>query len=214
MSSDATITTQVCPPAPTVRPRLIDLTERAVVVAAFCSYMLANIASGNGLDMLIASTELVTVGCILFRRPATSVSLDPQDWGLALCGTLLSMFMRPGGAPLIPPAFALGLVANGALISVAAKLSLNRRFGVAPANRGVQMRGAYVFVRHPMYVGYVLTHAAYLLTNPTVFNAVLIAITWTCQAGRVLREERWLMQDRRYRRYARIVRFRFLPGIL
>ena len=198
---------------PALRPRLIDLAERVVVVVAFFFYIRANFATHNALNLLIASTDIVTVACILFRRPATSVSLDPQDWALALGGALLSMFMRPGGAPLVEPGYALCLLADGTLISVAAKLSLNRRFGVAPANRGVQMRGAYVFIRHPMYMGYVLVHAAYLLTNPTLLNVALIAITWSCQCGRVLREERWLLQDRTYRRYAKIVRFRFLPGV-
>ncbi|HZZ69704.1 MAG TPA: methyltransferase [Phenylobacterium sp.] len=75
------------------------------------------------------------------------------------------------------------------------------------------MRGAYVFVRHPMYLGYALAHTAYLLTNPTLLNLGLISCTWACQFGRILREENWLMQDRAYRRYARIVRFRMIPGL-
>jgi protein-S-isoprenylcysteine O-methyltransferase Ste14 len=150
---------------------------------------------------------------VLIRRPAASISLDPRDWILALGGTLLAMLARPGGAALIPPYVAVAMVAGGTLISLAAKFSLNRSFGLAPANRGVRMRGAYVFVRHPMYLGYAVVHGAYLLVNPTPFNAALIGLTWWCQFGRVLREERWLMQDGAYRRYAKIVRYRMIPGL-
>lgn len=195
------------------RPRLIDLTERVCVCTAFLWYFFANWSSHNWLNIVIASTDVITVGCILFRKPTSSVSLDPQDWALALGGTLLSMFARPGGIPLVPAVLALCMVAEGTLIAVAAKLSLNRRFGVTPANRGIQMRGAYVFIRHPMYLGYVLIHCAYLLMNPTVFNAALLGMTWGFQYGRIMREERWLMQDSTYRRYAKIVRFRFIPGV-
>ena len=195
------------------RPRIIDLAERIVVCSAFVAYFYANWMSHNWINICIASTDIIIVGFILFRRPATSVSLDPFDWFLAFGGTLLAMFARPGGSPIFTPNVAVCLVSAGTMMSVAAKLSLNRRFGVAPANRGIQMRGAYVFIRHPMYLGYVLIHGAYLLSNPTPFNFGLIAITWALQAGRILREERWLMRDRSYRRYARVVRFRFIPGL-
>ena len=40
--------------------------------------------------------------------------------------------------------------------AMAAKFSLARSFGLAPANRGVKSRGAYAFLRHPMYLGYVV----------------------------------------------------------
>jgi len=194
-------------------PRLIDFAERFTVVVAFLIYATVNYDREHPLNFCIAVTDVITVWYVLIRRPATSLSPHPEDWILALGGTLLAMLARPGGTPLIHPTVIAGLAAQGMLISLFAKLSLNRSFGLAPANRGVRMRGAYVFVRHPMYLGYALTHGAYLLMNPTELNFILIGATWACQLGRIMREERWLMQDPAYRRYARIVRFRMVPGL-
>jgi len=194
-------------------PRLIDYAERVTVVVAFLVYVTVNFDPAHWLNFAIACTDIVTVWYILIRRPATSVSPHPADWILALGGTLLAMLARPGGEPVLAPAVAFCLAAQGTLISLFAKLSLARSFGLAPANRGVRMRGAYVFVRHPMYLGYAITHGVYLFMNPTRMNALLISATWVCQLGRVMREESWLMQDRLYQRYARIVRFRMIPGL-
>jgi protein-S-isoprenylcysteine O-methyltransferase Ste14 len=194
-------------------PQLIDLAERTTVIVAFICYAVLNLGSHRWVNLLVVAADAVTVWYVLTRRPATSVSPAPMDWIMAFGGTLLVMMARPGGQPIVPPAVALALVAQGMFISVAAKFSLNRSFGLAPANRGVRMRGAYVFIRHPMYLGYALIHIAYLLTNPTRLNAILIGVTFACQAWRILREERWLMQDKAYRRYARIVRFRMIPGV-
>ncbi len=194
-------------------PRLIDFAERATVVVAFICYVIGNFDPHHWLNLVVVSTDAVTVWYVLLRRPATSISPDPADWIIALGGTLLVMLARPGGAPFVSPAVPFALMAQGTLLAVAAKFSLNRSFGLAPANRGVRMRGAYVFIRHPMYLGYALVHIAYLLMNPTRANATLIGATFACQGWRILREERWLMQDRAYRRYARIVRFRMIPGL-
>ena len=199
--------------ASSLTARLIDFAERATVVVAFAVYVTVNYDPHHWLNFAIACTDAITVWYVLVRRPATSLSPDPQDWLLALGGTLLAMLARPGGEPVLAQSVAFCLAAQGTLVSLAAKVSLARSFGLAPANRGVRMRGAYVFVRHPMYLGYAITHGVYLLMNPTPMNALLISATWVCQLGRVLREERWLMQDRAYRRYARIVRFRMLPGL-
>lgn len=194
-------------------PGLIDVVERATIIIAFVVFLFANYDPSNWLNFVVAATDIITVWFILFRNPATSTSPDPQDWILAFGGTLLALLARPGGQPLIPPAIAFSIAMGGAYISLVAKLSLRRSFGIVPANRGVRMRGAYVFLRHPMYFGYAVTHTAYLLMNPTLFNAMLICATWACQLGRIMREERWLMQDRAYRRYARVVRFRLIPGL-
>lgn len=193
--------------------RLIDFAERATVVVAFLIYVAVNYDPDHWLNFAIAFTDIVMVWYVLIRKPATSVSPDPVDWMMALGGSLLAMLARPGGEPLIPTSVAFAMAAEGIVISLAAKLSLSRSFGLAPANRGVRMRGAYVFIRHPMYLGYALCHVAYLLMNPTLLNALLIGVTCGCQFGRILREERWLMQDRAYRRYSRIVRFRIIPGL-
>jgi protein-S-isoprenylcysteine O-methyltransferase Ste14 len=194
-------------------PRLIDFAERVTVVVAFICYMVGNFDPHHWLNFLVVCTDLVTVWYVLTRRPATSISPDPADWIMALGGTLLAMLARPGGEPMIPAAVAFAMVIQGTLIALAAKFSLNRSFGLAPANRGIRMRGAYVFIRHPMYLGYALAHIAYLLMNPTQTNATLFGATFACQCWRILREERWLMQDRAYRRYARVVRFRLVPGL-
>lgn len=195
-------------------PRVLDLTERTLVVLCFMFFLAANLAAFKPLNMVVAATESVAVFCILLRRPADSISLSPLDWALAIVGTVGPMFARPGGDALTGGVAPAGLWVAGLFISVAAKLSLNRRFGVAPANRGVQARGAYAFIRHPMYAGYLLMNGAYLLLNPTLFNGIVYAIAWSCQLGRIHREETWLRRDPAYREYAKAVRFRVFPGLL
>jgi protein-S-isoprenylcysteine O-methyltransferase Ste14 len=148
---------------------------------------------------------------ILIRRRTDAVSRSPSDWVLTLVGTTAALLARPGGEPLSLTA-GTTLVMVGLCIALAAKLSLNRSFGLAPANRGVKRRGAYAFLRHPMYLGYIVVQAGYFLLHPTWQNALVYAVAWSVQIARLLREERWLLADPEYRAYASEVRFRLIPG--
>lgn len=197
-------------------PRALDLTERTLVVLTFMFYLGANVASLNPLNIIVALVDSVTVFYILLRKPADSISLSPFDWAIAIIGTVGAMFARPGASPMIGAGDVIPAVlwSAGLFVSAAAKLSLNRRFGVAPANRGVQVKGAYAFVRHPMYAGYLFMNLGYFLINPTWFNLGVYLVTWTCQFIRVRREEQWLRQDAAYRDYAQKVRFRFIPFVI
>ena len=197
-----------------ILPRALDITERTLVVFCFIFFLAANFASLNPLNAVVAAAESVAVFCILLRKPTDSVSLSPSDWALAIAGTVGGMLARPGGTPLVGAYGPILVWIVGLFVSVAAKLSLNRRFGVAPANRGVQSHGAYAFVRHPMYAGYLAMNLAYFLLNPTLYNLIIYTLAWACQFGRVQREELWLRRDAAYRDYAKAVRFRFIPFLV
>jgi protein-S-isoprenylcysteine O-methyltransferase Ste14 len=201
-------------PARRYLPRLLDITERVMLVAAFLFYVVANLASHNRSNMVVVAADAVSVWFVLTRGPAKSVSLSPYDLMLALVGTMGVMLARPGGHALIGPVLTGVLGFTGLGIAIAAKLSINRSFGIGPANRGIKVGGAYAFIRHPMYLGYALVSATYLLLNPTLYNASIYGLTWMCQIGRIAREEDWLMRDPAYRAYARVVRFRLVPGII
>ena len=101
----------------------------------------------------------------------------------------------------------------GFFIQVCAKLALGRSFGCVAANRGLKFAGPYRFVRHPMYLGYLLTHVGFLVVNASAWNVATYVICYGLQVPRLLAEERWLGRDERYRKYARVVRFRLIPGI-
>jgi protein-S-isoprenylcysteine O-methyltransferase Ste14 len=193
------------------RLALADFSERACVAVGLIWFFLANLGSHQPTDWLVVIADAVTVFFIFFRRPTTLVSYRPTDWALALAGTLGGMLARPGGASLIPHTVAAVLVLEGFVIQLAAKLSLNRSFGIAPANRGIKTTWAYRMVRHPMYFGYMLIQTAYVLGNASLFNIVVLSITWACQFGRIFREEQFLLNDPAYRDYARRVRFRMVP---
>jgi protein-S-isoprenylcysteine O-methyltransferase Ste14 len=96
---------------------------------------------------------------------------------------------------------------------IMAKLSLNRSFGMVPANRGVVTSGLYGLVRHPVYASYLLGHIAFLLANPTLWNASLYAVALGLQLARMQAEERLLRRDPVYAAYAQSVRYRLVPGL-
>lgn len=81
------------------------------------------------------------------------------------------------------------------------------------ANRGVVSSGPYRLVRHPIYLGYLVTHAGFLLSNTSVRNVAIYAAAYVFQFARIYAEERILAQDGEYREYLRSVRYRLFPEV-
>lgn len=195
-----------------MRNLVIDWGERLILLVLFAIFALVNIRSGDPVNALFLVGEGLTAYFVLTRRRAISVTEKPADWALALGGTMLPSLARPDADPTAPW-FAAALIIAGTLIAISAKLSLNRRFGIAPANRGVQAGWSYSLVRHPMYLGYMIAQVGYLLHNPTLRNLAVFAVAWLLQLGRIVREEDHLMQDDAYKAYAARVRHRLVPGL-
>jgi protein-S-isoprenylcysteine O-methyltransferase Ste14 len=68
-------------------------------------------------------------------------------------------------------------------------------------------------VRHPLYAAYALMNAGYLLSNPSAWNAAVIAGAFAGQLLRIHAEETFLSSDPAYADYARRTRWRLLPFV-
>jgi protein-S-isoprenylcysteine O-methyltransferase Ste14 len=82
-----------------------------------------------------------------------------------------------------------------------------------PANRGVVMHGPYMLVRHPIYTGYLITHGAFFMANPSPWNGAVILIADTALIVRALMEERVLSTDAEYQGYCQRVGWHLVPGV-
>lgn len=195
--------------------RAIDTCERIFVVLLFARFVVI-ISHGIVLrpyNILLLISEGLIALLILIRRPALNITTRPLDWLIAMGGTCLPLFVRPGAQPLMPAFIGTVLMFAGLLLSIWAKLSLRRSFGMAAANRGAVISGPYRFVRHPMYAGYIIVYVGFLLNNPLMKNLYIYAATLVLQVLRVLAEESILKTDPVYDAYARRVRFRLIPAV-
>ncbi|MCY2968999.1 MAG: isoprenylcysteine carboxylmethyltransferase family protein, partial [Planctomycetota bacterium] len=196
--------------------RIFDLVER-VIVLLFYGGLVARLLDpllhgGEGANLLLLPSEGLVCLFVLIRRPSNNISRRWQDWFLALAATTAPMLVQPGvGDSLIPVACGALLLMTGMTLQILAKLALGRRFGCVPAHRGLQLSGPYRFVRHPMYAGYLLSHIAFLLMNPTWVNLAAYAFCYALQTPRLLSEERLLSADPEYAAYMRRVPYRLVP---
>lgn len=192
--------------------RLLDGAERIAIMVLYIMLVhrfIGDLAAKPANLLFILSEGLIAV-MVLMRRSTEAISLRPVDWLTGVMGTALPMLYQPTGGGWVGGAM---LMAGGLLISLGAKLSLRRSFGVVAANRGVKRSGLYAAVRHPMYLGYFVTYIGALALNPSGFNAVLLSVWLVFQVMRIFAEERILMQDEAYREHAAKVKFRLIPGI-
>ena len=93
--------------------------------------------------------------------------------------TIVSMLGPPLLAPaavaaLAPEAMTVALSCAGLAVVIAGKITLGRSFALMPANRGVVSTGLYRIVRHPIYMGYLVTHVAFLVASPSLWNIVAL----------------------------------------
>jgi protein-S-isoprenylcysteine O-methyltransferase Ste14 len=105
------------------------------------------------------------------------------------------------------------LVTFAASLSLVSLLTMGRLFGVRPALRGLVTKGPYKFVRHPMYLSYVLADIGYNLQEWNSVTLFLVLMGWASLIYRIYAEERVISQHAEWPAYVASVRYRLVPGI-
>jgi protein-S-isoprenylcysteine O-methyltransferase Ste14 len=197
---------------------MLDVVERLAIAALYVWLvvrLVRNMESGSRLaNGLLLISEGLVILFLITRKTTTAVSLVPSHWLLSIGATCGPLLVNPSrGEPIVPVAFAAGLWLLGTFLQVSAKIALGRSFGCIPAHRGLKRGGPYRLVRHPMYAGYLLSHLAFLLMNPTLGNFLIYAICDAIQIPRIRVEEQLLGRDPHYVSYCKQVRWRVVPGL-
>jgi len=205
--------------APT-RPRTRDVGEVAskVVIVTLFSFMAMRIArdaaaTGHVTGILLLVSEALVVALTLMRRAAGSVDRTLRARLLTTIATFGPPLVRPDSIEGLMEPLTIAISAVGLIIVVSGKLSLGRSFGLAPANRGVVSSGVYRLVRHPIYLGYMVTHIGFVIANPADWNFLVLGAADIALMLRACCEERTLALDPAYRAYMDRVHWRVLPRV-
>ena len=201
-----------------MKPIVRDIIERTALTALTGSMafrVLMAIIQGDEpwVSALVLVGELLLLFFVIFARRASEGSTSTREWLFAFAGTAAPLLATPGGSPLLPVNIIAVIFIVGIVLQVAAKVNLNRSFGIVPANRGVVTTGFYSVVRHPVYASYFIGHIAFFLVNPTLWNLCIYSVELGFQIARMRAEEGLLSRDPIYAAYLRNVRYRLVPGL-
>jgi len=192
--------------------------DQAAIVALFTMMAVRLgmdfLETGRLTGLLLVASEALVVVLTVFRRDALEVDRSVRARVLTAIALAGPPLVRPAHVePFASEMFTVGVSAIGLLIVIGGKMSLGRSFGLMPANRGIVSSGLYRVVRHPIYLGYLITHVAYLAANPTMWNFVVLATADLGLMARAVCEEGTLARDPEYVAYQSRVRWRVLPGL-
>jgi protein-S-isoprenylcysteine O-methyltransferase Ste14 len=199
------------------RERASDFAGRAAISAWFVVFAVQIgaefLRTGHLTGLLLLVSELLVVVLTVMRRPAVRVDRAWKTRVVALASMVGIPLLRPLGVGMVPDAATAAISAVGLLLIIAGKVALGRSFGLMPANRGIVCRGVYRAMRHPIYAGYLVTHAAFLVAHPLAWNLTVLVASDTALLVRAIYEERTLARDSQYASYMTVVRWRVLPGV-
>ncbi len=175
----------------------------------FGLFLLAAILSGlsawqapSVLAVLNTAHNAILAALYVTRLPAQRS--DNFGLALSLTAALLPAFAGTSLKTVSPFWTLIGI--GGELLVLWSLVSLGRRFGIAPADRGLVDRGPYRLVRHPMYLGELVLRLA--LAVGSLEALIWLPFMLSLQILRALREERILSG---YAQYTRQVRWRLIP---
>jgi len=203
---------------PVTREVATDLLARVVVGALFL------LLSINLLDDFLRThrvtgffllvSEALVVALTIVRRRAQVVDRSARAAIVTAISLLGPPLLRTADHGALVPDHVTAIFSSlGLCLVIAGKITLGRSFGIVPANRGIVVAGPYLLVRHPIYTGYILTHASFLVAHPRPWNIAIIAVADAALVVRALFEERVLGRDPRYREYCSRVGWHLLPGV-
>ena len=159
---------------------------------------------------------LVIIVLTVLRTAPVRVTPNPWYWLLAFVTTYatlgFSAYAEPG-VTLISPILGNAVAVVSVIIIVYSLLSLGRNIGFIPAQRRVVTRGAYRFVRHPIYTGTFVSLLAFVLRAFSALNVTLAVALVALLMLRGVIEEHFLRENAGYAAYLKEVRWRWFPGL-
>ena len=163
---------------------------------------LAQVGDGGVVPLLLALQSVMAAFFLAANKPAGKTSHSVTAFLAWVC-------------VFLPFAFELKNVNTsyslpGLIWAVWALITLGSSFSISPEDRGIVDRGPYRFVRHPMYLGEMLSMFGLCLAAKSAWNWMAFFLFVLLQVLRISAEEDVLSQ---YDRYRKAVRWRILPGI-
>jgi protein-S-isoprenylcysteine O-methyltransferase Ste14 len=159
---------------------------------------------------------LIIIATMVFRIPPVRVTPNLWYWLLAFAVTYYGLFVAvfaQRGAALVPPVVADSISILALIVGVYARLSLGRSIGFVPAQRDIITRGAYRFVRHPIYTGLILSYIGFSLRMFSPRNVTMLVIAIGLIVLKSFIEERFLREAPEYAYYLERVRWRWFPWL-
>jgi protein-S-isoprenylcysteine O-methyltransferase Ste14 len=198
------------------RPRFADLLLFCVTLAELV--ILIQLTATFGIADWIYVLQHLMVLAIAVARPRPSVRDYSMPTSIAVAVSYAYpyaqvIYLRWSPGEEAWPAGGLALVGLAAGLSLASLLVIRKRFGVRPALRGLVTNGPYRFVRHPMYLSYVIGDIGYNLEEWNFVTLLLVLIGWASLLYRIHAEERVISQDAAWVGYVAHVRYRLVPGL-
>jgi isoprenylcysteine carboxyl methyltransferase (ICMT) family protein YpbQ len=160
---------------------------------------------------------LIIFSTVAFRKTPVRITPNPWFWALAFVATYWSFItwgLQDQGRAVAPNLLINAVAIVGTAIELWGRFSLGRNIGFVPAQRDIVVRGAYRFMRHPIYSGVFIGFLAEGLAYYSLRNLLITggAIFWF--AIKSLAEESFLKKDAAYAGYMERVRWRWFPGLI
>lgn len=165
---------------------------------------------------LVCAFYALLIWCYLRRARAVATSRSVTGYVAAVVATLLpfTLPLLGGAAPGAGRDFAgYSLVVAGMAWAVWSVRSLGRSISVIAQAREVVDRGPYRLVRHPLYVGELVSSLGIAIIVGTVWALCAWVVLCGLQAYRALREEQVLLQALPGYRSYRARTAALLPGV-
>jgi protein-S-isoprenylcysteine O-methyltransferase Ste14 len=191
----------------------------AIVAASPFAYELIRLLGRGEMNIpraVLATHYLLVVATMVFRIAPVRITSNPWYWLLAFVasyqGLWAAAFIQRGTA-IVPGAVSNSIAILSLAVVAYARLSLGRNIGLVPAQRTIVTRGAYRFVRHPIYTGIFISWLSFVLSVYTPRNVALALVGCGLFVIKSFIEEGFLREDPEYAAYLARVRWRWFPGL-
>jgi len=196
----------------------VDKTIAVLAVLPF-AYNIFRIIKSGQMNLSRASIVIqfsIIIITMVMRTTPVRVTPNPWYWLLAFGVTYFGLFVAifaERGTALLPDVVSNSISILALVVAVYARLSLGRSIGFVPAERDIITRGAYRFVRHPIYTGLVLSYVGFSLHMFSPRNVMMSLIVIALIVLKSFIEEGFLREVPDYTDYLDRVRWRWFPGL-
>lgn len=161
-------------------------------------------ADGEVIASLLALQAALAAFLLVMHKPVERISHPLMSLIAWICA-LLPLVFKVNGENIIHFASLPGL-----LLALWSLIALGFSFSIVPEDRGLVERGPYRFVRHPMYLGEILSLLGLCITTQNTWNWLALLMFVRLIVVRISAEERMIAN---YERYGKSVRWRLIPFI-